>query len=78
VLPVPELYRGPWSEKLIQELTVDESCSEGYVVRKTEAFSYADFNRSVAKWVRKNHVQTDQHWMHAEVTPNKLKSPDDD
>ena len=75
--PAPELYRGIWNEKRIRELVIDESRSEGYVVRKVEAFSYSEFKQSVVKWVRTNHVQTDQHWMHAEVIPNKVKKSDD-
>jgi len=47
------------------------------VVRKAAAFSYAEFKYCVAKWVRTNHVQTDKHWMHAEVIPNRLEDPDD-
>lgn len=45
---------------------------EGYVVRNADRFHYDDFSTNVAKWVRKNHVQTDQHWMHEKVVPNKL------
>lgn len=36
-------------------------------------FAYADFKYSAAKFVRKNHVQTDQHWMAKPVEPNMLK-----
>ena len=46
---------------------------EGYVVRLAGRFAYADFARSVAKWVRSGHVQTDQHWMYAEIIPNQLQ-----
>ena len=35
---------------------------EGYVVRLAGSFHYRAFRRSVAKFVRKNHVQTDDHW----------------
>jgi hypothetical protein len=48
---------------------------EGYVVRVCDEFKYKDFGRSVAKYVRKNHVQTDDHWMYKEVIPNKLWKP---
>lgn len=48
---------------------------EGYVVRVCDEFKYEDFGRSVAKYVRANHVQTDTHWMHKEVVPNKLWKP---
>jgi hypothetical protein len=46
---------------------------EGYVVRLAARFHYQDFAHSVAKWVRAQHVQTDQHWMFAELIPNRLK-----
>jgi len=45
---------------------------EGYVVRILDEFKYEDFGRSVAKYVRSNHVQTDKHWMYKEIIPNKL------
>jgi ATP-dependent RNA circularization protein (DNA/RNA ligase family) len=35
---------------------------EGFVVRLAHSFFYNKFNMSCAKWVRKNHVQTDIHW----------------
>lgn len=49
----------------------DNDISEGYVVRLAGEFT--DFSKSVAKWVRANHVQTDQHWMFKEIERNKLK-----
>lgn len=35
---------------------------EGYVIRYYDPFLFDHFDRCVAKYVRKNHVQTDQHW----------------
>ena len=35
---------------------------EGLVFRVANAFYVRDFDRSVAKYVRANHVQTDEHW----------------
>ena len=70
----PVLYQGIWNPKLIQQIQVDPTTTEGYVVRIADGFSYDDFGTSVAKWVRPNHVQTDQHWMHAQITPNLLQS----
>jgi hypothetical protein len=35
---------------------------EGFVIRRAEAFPVTDFSRSVSKFVRAHHVQTDQHW----------------
>lgn len=74
--PVPVRYRGVWDEKAIKAChTGTSACGgiqEGYVVRVADAFGYDDFNTSVAKFVRKNHVTTDTHWMHAAVVPNKV------
>lgn len=73
--PVPVLYRGDWDASLIRGFKVDTSKQEGYVVRTAEAFQYDKFDQHIAKWVRKGHVQTDTHWMHQELIPNKLKTP---
>jgi hypothetical protein len=45
---------------------------EGYVVRTIEAFSYETFDLHVAKWVRPNHITSDEHWMNKEIIPNRL------
>lgn len=74
--PVEEIYCGIFDQKLIHEAYLKKSkgrICEGYVVRLEEEFDYRDFRKSVAKFVRKNHVTTDQHWMAKEVVPNKLK-----
>lgn len=68
------LYQGVWDEILIKQLHVDTEISEGYVVRSVDRFKYTDFVHHVAKWVRPAHVQTQQHWMHAEVIPNQLEN----
>ena len=78
---VPVLYRGTVStEDELRELTEQLSSQssafggkrEGVVVRK--AGSYKDFSKSLAKWVRKNHVQTDDHWMHMSIKPQRLSN----
>lgn len=73
-IPTPRvLWAGTFDEKLIQQqVKLDLSRQEGYVVRTAEGFAYTEFPDRVAKWVRPSHVQTDTHWMHAEVVPNKL------
>lgn len=68
------LYHGLWDETLCQQLSIDTQRMEGYVVRLADRFAYADFATSVAKWVRARHVQTNQHWLAAKVTPNGLKA----
>lgn len=68
----PVLYHGIWDEATIRALQIDTTTMEGYVVRIAERFSYQQFNHSVAKWVRKHHVQTDTHWRFAAVIANGL------
>jgi hypothetical protein len=69
---VPVLYRGPWDEEVIRGLDLDLRRQEGYVVRIVGEFHNDAFQDHIAKWVRKNHVTTDEHCMHREVVPNEL------
>ncbi len=66
-------YQGLWNEEVLKSVSLDPTKQEGYVVRLATSFSYGAFGRSVAKWVRASHVQTDEHWMHRAVVPNKLR-----
>ncbi len=59
---VPVLYRGLWDEKKIKSIILDYNTQEGYVVRLADSFHYKNFWCSVAKYVRKNHITTDEHW----------------
>lgn len=70
---VPIITRGIWDENHLRNLEVNRSRQEGYVVRTTAGFDFADFATHIGKWVRKDHVTTDTHWMHREVVPNKLR-----
>ena len=74
----PVLYRGVWNEEVVKSCYTKVSRfggeQEGYVVRVTEGFRYEDFKWSAAKFVRKNHVQTDKHWLAQAVVPNGLTS----
>jgi len=45
---------------------------EGYVIRIFEEFKYENFSSSIAKFVRKNHVSTDKHWMFKKIEKNLL------
>lgn len=75
---VKVLYDGIYDEAVIRKLydsKADWDKSEGYVIRVADGFPYGAFRKSVAKFVRPNHVQTIKHWMHGQpITPNKLKS----
>ncbi|MEP7120207.1 MAG: RNA ligase family protein [Byssovorax sp.] len=82
---VPELYRGGVSSaRELEALTLSLAAQpsvfggprEGVVVRHAGEFRDADFQRSLAKWVRHDHVTTDEHWMHQTLRAQKLvKSP---
>jgi hypothetical protein len=65
------------SEETLYEYTNSEFANldgihEGYVVRLCDSFSYYDFSKSIAKYVRTSHVQTRDHWMYKSLTINKL------
>jgi len=75
---VPVLFKGKVGSeeelrKLVDELVNQPSDlggeREGIVVRSAGMFHNDDFSDNVAKWVRKDHVQTDEHW-----TKNWIKS----
>lgn len=71
---VPVLYRGLWEgDKDPAPWFHPTHTSEGWVVRKAGSFTRETFGQSIGKWVRKGHVQTDTHWMHQAVVPNKRK-----
>lgn len=78
---VPLLYRGTVSteaeliqltESLAKQPSAFGGQREGVVVRRASSFPDADFSKNLGKWVRKDHVQTDEHWMHQAIVPQKL------
>ena len=85
VASVPLLWTGKVSsEKELKRLTEmlasqPSACGgyyskrEGIVVRVATSFADKDFSKSVMKWVRKDHVQTTDHWKDQEIIKNKLK-----
>jgi hypothetical protein len=75
IQPVPVLYDGLWDLNIVSKMDrdLDPEKDEGFVVRLADSFAYDDFGISVAKYVRKGHVQTDKHWRHQEIIPNGLK-----
>ena len=74
VTPVPLLFRGSYSPALFESIAsnLDTTKTEGFVVRVATAFLEADMPTNMGKYVRSGHVQSDQHWMHAELVRNKL------
>lgn len=72
---VPIIYTGLYNEELIKKSFLPYKDShEGYVIRNKNSFNYSESEKNIAKYVRKNHVQTNEHWMFSEIIPNKLKS----
>lgn len=71
---VPTLYRGPYRKGLFDGLakSLDLTRQEGFVVRTAEAFMESAMPDRVGKYVREGHVQSEIHWMKAELIPNKL------
>ncbi|MFN8671452.1 MAG: RNA ligase family protein [Candidatus Sericytochromatia bacterium] len=70
LLVVPEIKIGKFTEKLIKKEIADNlllgsrlngEC-EGFVFRNINSFSVTDFSTNVLKYVRKNHIKTDEHW----------------
>lgn len=73
---VPVLYQGLFNQQLIEKLyapTFDENECEGYVLRLADKFSYGNFRKSLAKYVRACHVSTNTHWIKQKIQPNLLK-----
>lgn len=72
---VPVLYRGIWDKSKVKEIAkgLDINKQEGLVVRLTDSFEYGAFRKSVAKYVRKDHVSNIVHnWKRQPVVPNKI------
>lgn len=71
---VPVLYRGVFSEQELRKVisSLDFNSQEGVVMRSVDQFTMDQFNDNVCKYVRPNHVQTDQHWMSKQIVKNGL------
>jgi hypothetical protein len=76
IVIAPILYIGIWDElicKSLMKTQTDKGLMEGYVVRCTRSFKSNEFEKNVAKFVRKDHVQTDEHWLEKPLIKNKLR-----
>lgn len=73
---VPELWTGTFNIDVLKNIAVNLNAEtqEGFVVRNANSFSYEDFQRNIVKYVRKGHVQTEDHWMTQQIVPNILES----
>jgi len=76
ITPVPVLGRGKYSQEAIHQIVrdLDLERQEGVVVRPARAFDISEFPCVVGKWVRPDHVKTNDHWMHQEMKVNGLSS----
>lgn len=84
---VPEVWQGKFDETYLRgfwkghsrfgtyldEDRQNTTTAEGFVVRITRSFSYEEFQSCCAKYVRSDHVQTDEQWMQQKVVPNELR-----
>lgn len=76
VVPVPVLYDGVYSNRIPIQVwgNMDREKNEGLVVRLASSFTLDEFQQSVGKFVREQHVQTDDKlWRLKPIVPNKLK-----
>lgn len=77
IVPVPTLYDGLYDEGVIRALEkkMDFTKTEGYVIRRADSFSYGEFRTHVGKFVRKGHVQPENHhWFGQAITKNGIKT----
>lgn len=52
---------------------LDKNINEGIVIKNINEYHYNDFKHNIAKFVRKNHVNTSDHWMFSKIIKNNLK-----
>lgn len=71
---VPLLKRGIYHEHFLDGIMDGPSQlggeKEGYVMRLADSFAFENYGQCVAKYVRKGHVATDQHWMQTSSIEN--------
>lgn len=72
---VPVLYKGEYNSKKVIDIAEEivKRGGEGIVVRNVSSFKYEEFSHNIAKYVRENHVQTDEHWCFGKIERNLLK-----
>lgn len=76
---VPVIWQGDYDANEIERINMRHLSNtskdpvEGYVMRNAHSFHYDDFEMNHVKYVRPNHVQTDEHWRFKQIEPNELK-----
>lgn len=76
LMTAPVIWCGRWGDFKHEDIWPRPSefgpeC-EGYVVRNINEFPVSEFRKNVAKFVRPNHIQTDQHWLRQPMVINGL------
>ena len=69
---VSQLWQSPFDNLVQHDGDWFPSDKEGYVIRIIDEIKFEDFQTYTGKWVRFNHVQTDEHWMHKKIVTNSL------
>jgi hypothetical protein len=54
--------------------TIVNQGHEGFIVRSMYPFHYGQFEKKLGKYVRPNHVTTDEHWSHGHAYGNRIES----
>ncbi|MBE7636447.1 hypothetical protein GUA87_06285 [Sneathiella sp. P13V-1] len=74
ICSVPVLFRGKFSDRLVDGLVskMDFSSQEGFVIRTVSSFAEKFMPTKLGKYVRPGHVQSETHWMNAELVKNSL------
>lgn len=68
------IYRGVFDEKAVKDSFLPFKLNhEGYILRLAGSYPYSASKYSIAKFVRKNHVQTSNHWKYERIERNELK-----
>jgi hypothetical protein len=74
IATVPVLYQGRYFPGLEIEIlrAMDLEKQEGFVIRPAGRFHMKEFPVRVGKYVRQDHVQSDEHWLKARIEYNLL------
>jgi hypothetical protein len=75
IVPVPVLYQGVYNYEAIRALdkSLNLEYNEGYVIRVKHGFPYGEFRHVLGKFVRPQHVKSENHWFFSQnITENKL------
>lgn len=76
IYTVPVIFEGIYNEEEIKRLykpMFKDNEMEGWVIRLRNEFNYSNFRRSVAKFVRANHIRNVKHnWKTQRIIKNEL------